>query len=160
MNINLTLFLQMFAFAAFVWFCMKFVWPPIVDALAERKTKIAEGLAAAERGHKEQELGQHRATEIMKEAKSHAADIVSQAQKRAAEIVDEAKQDAREEGARLVHAAQAEIDQEIDQEINRAREELREKVAVLAVAAAEKILQKEIDPAVHGSLVDSFAKQI
>jgi F-type H+-transporting ATPase subunit b len=156
MNINLTLFLQMISFAAFVWFCMKFVWPPIVNALAERKTKIAEGLAAAERGHKEQELGQHRATEIMKEAKSHAADIVSQAQKRAAEIVDEAKQDAREEGARLVHAAQAEI----DQEINRAREELREKVAVLAVAAAEKILQKEIDPAVHGSLVDSFAKQI
>ncbi|MCG6863229.1 MAG: F0F1 ATP synthase subunit B [Chromatiaceae bacterium] len=156
MNINLTLFLQMISFAVFVWFCMKFVWPPIVNALAERKTKIAEGLAAAERGHKEQELGQHRATEIMKEAKSHAADIVSQAQKRAAEIVDEAKQDAREEGARLVHAAQAEI----DQEINRAREELREKVAVLAVAAAEKILQKEIDPAVHGSLVDSFAKQI
>lgn len=156
MNINLTLFLQMFAFAAFVWFCMKFVWPPIVGALAERKTKIAEGLAAAERGHKEQELGQHRATEIMKEAKSHAADIVNQAQKRAAEIVDEAKQDAREEGARLVHAAQAEI----DQEVNRAREELRGKVVSLAVAAAEKILEKEIDPAVHSSIVDSFAKQI
>jgi F-type H+-transporting ATPase subunit b len=156
MNINLTLFLQMFAFAAFVWFCMKFVWPPIVDALAERKTKIAEGLAAAERGHKEQELGQHRATEIMKEAKSHAADIVNQAQKRAAEIVDEAKQDAREEGARLVHAAQAEI----NQEVNRAREELRGKVVGLAVAAAEKILEKEIDPAVHSSIVDSFAKQI
>jgi F-type H+-transporting ATPase subunit b len=156
MNINLTLVLQMISFAVFVWFCMKFIWPPIINALAERKAKIAEGLAAAERGHKEQELGQHRATEIMKEAKSHAADIVTQAQKRATEIIDEAKQDAREEGARLVHAAQAEI----DQEINRAREELREKVADLAVAAAEKILQKEIDRTTHGALVDSFAKQI
>jgi len=156
MNINLTLVLQMIAFAAFVWFCMKFVWPPIVNALAERKTKIAEGLAAAERGHKEQELGARRATERIKEAKSKAADIVNQAQKRATEIIDEAKQDAREEGARLVHAAQAEI----DQEVNRAREELREKVAALAVTVAEKILEKEIDPTAHGTIVDSFAKQI
>jgi F-type H+-transporting ATPase subunit b len=156
MNINLTLILQMISFAVFVWFCMKFVWPPIVNALEERKAKIAQGLAAAERGHKEQELGQHRATEIMKEAKSHAAEIVGQAQKRAAEIVDEAKQDAREEGSRLVHAAQAEI----DQQVNRAREELREKVAVLAVAAAEKILQKEVDPTAHTAIIEAFAKQI
>jgi F-type H+-transporting ATPase subunit b len=156
MNINLTLLLQMISFAVFVWFCMKFVWPPIVSALANRKAKIAEGLAAAERGHKEQELGQRRATELMKEAKSQAADIVNQAQKRAAEILDEAKQDAREEGARLVHAAQVEI----EQEVNRAREELREKVGVLVISAAEKILEKEIDPAVHSSLVESFAKQI
>ena len=156
MNINLTLILQMISFAVFVWFCMKFVWSPIVNALEVRKAKIAQGLAAAERGHKEQELGQHRATEIMKEAKSHAAEIVGQAQKRAAEIVDEAKQDAREEGARLVHAAQAEI----DQQVNRAREELREKVAVLAVAAAEKILQKEVDPTAHTAIIEAFAKQI
>jgi len=146
----------MITFAVFVWFCMKFVWPPIVTALAERKTKIAEGLAAAERGHHEQELGQHRASEIMKEAKSKAADIVNLANKRASEIVDEAKQDARAEGSRLVHAAKAEI----DQEINRAREELREKVALLAVTAAEKILEKEIDPSAHTTIVDSFAKQI
>jgi F-type H+-transporting ATPase subunit b len=156
MNINLTLFLQMITFAVFVWFCMKYIWPPIVNALAERKSKIAEGLAAAERGHKEQELGQQRATELMKEAKVQAADIVSQAQKRATEIVDEAKQDAREEGARLVTAAKAEI----DQEMNRAREELRSKFSVVAVAAAEKILEKEIDPAAHTNIVESFAKQI
>jgi F-type H+-transporting ATPase subunit b len=156
MNINVTLFLQMIAFAAFVWFCMKFVWPPIVNALAERKTKIAEGLAAAERGHHEQELGQKRAKEIMQEAKHQAAEIVSQAQRRAAEIVEEAKGDARSEGERLVAAAKAEI----DQETNRAREELREKVAELAVAAAGKILEKEIDAKAHRSLVDSFAKQI
>lgn len=156
MNINLTLLLQMITFGVFVWFCMKFVWPPIVSALAERKAKIAEGLAAAERGHKEQELGQNRATEMLKEAKSKAADIVNQAQKRATEILDEAKNDARDEGARLVHAAQAEI----EQEMNRAREELREKVAVLAVSAARKILEKEIDPAAHHAIVDSFAKEI
>jgi F-type H+-transporting ATPase subunit b len=156
MNINLTLFLQMITFAVFVWFCMKFIWPPIVNALAERKTKIAEGLAAAERGHKEQELGQHRATEIMKEAKVQATEIVNQANKRATEIIDEAKQDARDEGARLVQAARAEI----DQEINRAREELRGKVATLAVSAAEKILEKEIDETANASIVDSFAKQI
>jgi F-type H+-transporting ATPase subunit b len=156
MNINLTLFLQMIAFAAFVWFCMKFVWPPIVNALAERKTKIAEGLAAAERGHHEQELGQRRAKDIMHEAKQQAAEIVNQAQKRAAEIVEEAKGDARSEGERLVTAAKAEI----EQDTNRAREELREKVAELAVAAAGKILEKEIDATAHKSLVDSFANQI
>jgi F-type H+-transporting ATPase subunit b len=156
MNINLTLFLQMITFAVFVWFCMKYIWPPIVHALAERKDKIAEGLAAAERGHKEKELGQQRATELMKEAKVQAADIVSQAQRRATEIVDEAKRDAREEGGRLVTAAKAEI----DQEMNRAREELRAKFSVVAIAAAEKILEKEIDPASHASIVDSFAKQI
>lgn len=156
MNINLTLFLQMIAFAAFVWFCMKFVWPPIVHALAERKTKIAEGLAAAERGHHEQELGQKRAKEIMQEAKQQAAEIVNQAQRRAAEIVEEAKGDGNSERERILTAAKAEI----DQETNRAREELREKVAQLAVAAAEKILQKEIDVTANKSIVDSFAKQI
>ena len=156
MNINLTLFAQMIAFAAFVWFCMKYVWPPIVNALAERKTKIAEGLAAAERGHQEKALGEQRALELMKEAKVTAAEIVGQAQKRATEIVEEAKTDARAEGDRLVLAAQAEI----ERETNRAREELRERVAALAMAAAEKILQKEINLDAHRSLVNDFAKQL
>lgn len=156
MNFNLTLIGQMVSFAVFVWFTMKFVWTPIVKALEDRKAKIAEGLAAAERGQHEQELGQKRALEIMQAAKHQASEIVNQAQKRAGEIVEEAKADARVEGQRLVAAAQAEI----EQEANRAREDLREKVAVLAVAAAEKILQKEIDAAAHKSIVDSFAKQI
>lgn len=156
MNINLTLFLQMISFAVFVWFCMKFVWPPIVAALAERKTKIAEGLAAAERGHQEQHLGQQRAKELMVEAKKQASDIVGQAQKRAAEIIEEAKDDARAEGDRLITAAKAEI----EQETNRAREALRGKVAELAMAAAAKILDKEIDASAHRALVESFAKQI
>ena len=156
MNINLTLFLQMATFVVFVWFCMKFVWPPIVNALAERKKKIAEGLAAAERGAQQQALGQQRAKEIMHEAKQQAADIVAQAQRRAAEIVEEAKGDGNVERERILTAAKAEI----VQESNRAREELREKVAQLAVAAAAKILQKEIDATANKSIVDSFAKQI
>jgi F-type H+-transporting ATPase subunit b len=156
MNINLTLFGQMIAFAVFVWFAMKYVWPPIVAALAERKAKIAEGLAAAERGHKEKELGQKRAKELMLEAKQQGAEIVNQAQKRAGEIIEEAKSDARTEGERLVTASKAEI----ERETNRAREELRGKVADLAVVAAGKILEKEIDAKAHKALVDSFAKQI
>ncbi|NKN32923.1 F0F1 ATP synthase subunit B [Marichromatium bheemlicum] len=156
MNINLTLFAQMITFAVFVGFCMKYVWPPIVNALAERKAKIAEGLAAAERGHQEQALGEQRALELMKEAKASAAEIVGQAQKRATDIVEEAKSDARTEGDRLLAAARAEI----EQETNRAREELRERVSTLAVAAAEKILQKEINVDAHKSIVDSFAKQL
>ncbi len=156
MNINLTLFAQMIAFAVFVHFCMNYVWPPIVKALAERKTKIAEGLAAAERGHQEKALGEKHALELMKEAKASASDIVGQAQKRATEIVEEAKNDARAEGDRLVAAAQAEI----EREANRAREDLRERVATLAIAAAEKILQKEIDVDTHRSIVDAFAKQL
>jgi len=156
MNINLTLVLQMIAFGLFVWFCMKYVWPPIVNALQQRKEKIAEGLAAAERGQREQELGEQRALAVMKEAKSEGAEIVNQAQRRAAEIVDQAKQDARVEGERLVAASQAEI----EQEVNRAREELREQVGQLAMRAAEKILEKEINAAAHKSLVDSFAQQL
>lgn len=156
MNFNLTLIGQMISFGVFVWFTMKFVWTPIVKALEDRKAKIAEGLAAAERGHHEQELGQKRAKEIMQQAKAQAAELVGQAQRRANEIIDEARQEARVEGSRLVAAAKAEI----DQETNRAREDLRQRVADLAVAAAEKILQREIDAKAHATLVDSFAKQL
>ncbi|WP_295538597.1 F0F1 ATP synthase subunit B [uncultured Thiohalocapsa sp.] len=156
MNINLTLLVQMIAFGVFVAFCMKYVWPPIMKALEERTAKIAEGLAAAERGKEEQELGEQRALEVMKEAKSNAADIVSQAQKRYNEILDEAKRDAVAEADRIRTAAHAEI----EQEANRTREELRERMAQLAVAAAEKILQKEVDAQAHKNLVKSFAEQI
>lgn len=156
MNINFTLITQMIAFAVFVAFCMKYVWPPIVKALDERTNKIAEGLAAAERGRHEQELGEQRALDLMREAKGNAADIVSQAQKRYNDILDEAKRDAQAEAERIITAAHAEI----EQDANRAREELRERMAMLAVAAAEKILQKEIDANAHKAIVDAFAKQI
>ncbi len=156
MNINLTLFGQMLSFAVFVWFTMKFVWPPIVTALEERKTRIAEGLAAAERGHREQELARKRATTSMQDAKAEAGEILGMAHKRAAEIVDEAKGDARVEGARLLATAHTEI----EQEKTRVKEELREQVAKLALSAAEKILQKEIDAVKHKTLLDTVAKQI
>ena len=156
MNINLTLFLQMAAFAVFVWFTMKYVWPPLVKAMDERKAKIADGLAAAERGQHEQQLAQERSKEKLLEAKQQAAEIVARAEKRAAEIVEESKGTARTEGERLLHAAQAEI----EQEANKAREELRAKVAVLAVTGAEKILRKEIDADAHKDIVDAVANQI
>jgi len=156
MHINLTLILQMISFAVFVWFCMKYVWPPLVRALEARRNKIAEGLAAAERGAQERELGRQQALDLMHKAKIDATEIVNQAQKRYNDILDQAKQDAQAESSRLKAAARAEI----EQEINRAREELRERVAALAVAAAEKILQREIDAGAHKALVDSFAKQI
>jgi F-type H+-transporting ATPase subunit b len=156
MNFNLTFLGQMISFVVFIWFTMTYVWTPIVKALNDRKAKIAEGLAASERGHQEKALGEQRALELMKDAKVQAADVLAQAQKRAAEIVEEAKTDARAEGSRLVAAAQAEI----ERETNRAREELRERMATLAIAAAEKILKKEIDVAAHRALVDSFAKQV
>lgn len=156
MHINLTLILQMISFAAFVWFCMEYVWPPLVRALETRRNKIAEGLAAAERGVQERELGRQQVLDLLHKAKLDAAEIINQAQKRYNEILDQAKQDAQAETGRLRAAAQAEI----AQEINRAREELRERVAALAIAAAEKILQREIDAHAHKALVDSFAKQI
>lgn len=156
MNINLTLIGQTLTFIVFVWFCMKFVWPPIMNALHERKTKIADGLAAAERGAHEQELAQKKAAEVLHEAKQQAQDIINQAQKRASEIVEESKETARTEGERIIATAQAEI----EQEVNRAREELRGQVASLAVAGAGKILKREIDAKANEDLLKDLVAQI
>ncbi|MGD1990692.1 MAG: F0F1 ATP synthase subunit B [Chromatiales bacterium] len=156
MNINLTLIGQLLAFVVFVWFTKKFVWTPIIAALNERKAKIADGLAAAERGQHEQELAKERAVEELKKAKAQAAEIINQANKRAGEIVDEAKENARSEGDRILAAAQAEI----EQETNRARETLRGKVAELAVSGAEKILRREINSEAHSEVLDTVAKQL
>lgn len=156
MNINLTLIGQLLTFVVFVWFTMKYVWTPIMGALEKRRKEIADGLAAGERGQHEQVLAQERAKEVLRDAKGQASDIVMQAQKRAAEIIDEAKVSARTEGERILTAAKAEI----EQEVNRAREHLRERVAVLAIAGAEKILRKEISATAHQDIVDSLAKEI
>ena len=156
MNINLTLIGQAISFAFFVWFCLKFVWPPIMNALNERKKRIADGLAAAERGAHEKELAEKKAAEILHTAKQQAQDIINQAQKRASEIVEESKDTARTEGERILNAAQVEI----EQESNRVREQLREKIGELAVAGAEKILKKEINAAVHKDIVNKLAKEI
>ena len=156
MNINLTLFGQMVTFALFVWFCMKFVWPVIIDAMEERQKKIADGLDAADRALRDLELAQSKATDQMKDAKQEAAGIIDQANKRAGQIVEEAKNQARTEGDRLKVAAEAEI----EQEINRAKEELRASVAGLALAGAEKVLESSIDEKANRKLVDNLAEQL
>ena len=156
MNINLTLIAQMITFAFFVWFCMKFVWPPIMNALEERKATIADGLAAAEKGQHEEDLAKTRAVEILKEAKGKAQEIISQAEKRHAEIVDSAKDDARVEAERIVTAGNAEI----EQESNRAREALRGQVVSLAVQGAGKVLKKEIDAKANDDLLKDLVAQL
>lgn len=156
MNINLTLIGQSITFAVFVWFCYAYVWPPLTKALSERKKKIADGLAAAERGQLEQELAEKKAAERIKSAKDQASEIIAQAQKRASEIVDEAKEDARSEAERIKAGADAEI----EREINRAREHLRKEVVYLAIAGAEKVLRREVDAKAHASALDDLATQL
>lgn len=156
MNINATLIGQAISFIFFVWFTMKFVWPPIMSALEERKKKIADGLAAAERGKHEQALAEQRAAEVITEAKQEASNIIAQAQKRANEIVEEAKETARTEGDRIVASANAEI----EQEVNRAKESLRGQVVSIAVAGAGKVLKREIDAKAHDDLLQDLVSQI
>lgn len=156
MNINLTLIGQSITFVAFIWFCMKYVWPALISIMEEREKKIADGLEAADRADKDLELAQKKAVETLSEAKQQAAEIIEQANKRANQIVDEAKDQARAEGDRLKAAAQAEI----EQEANRAKEELRAKVATLALAGAEKVLGNAIDANAHNDLVDKLAAEL
>jgi F-type H+-transporting ATPase subunit b len=155
-NINLTLFGQMVTFAFFVWFCMKYVWPVIIEAMDERQKKIADGLDAAERALRDLERAQNEASDQMQIAKQEAAGIIDQANKRAGQIVEEAKQQAIAEGERLKVAAAAEI----DQELNRAKEELRGAVASLALAGAERILEASVDDAANRVLVEQLAAQL
>ena len=156
MNINATIIGQMIAFSIFIAFCMKYVWPPIMQALEERKKKIADGLAAAERGRHEQELAEKRAQQVIHEAKEQANEIVAQATKRGNQIVDESKDNARVEGERILSAAKAEI----EQEANRARDELKSQVGSIALAGAGKIVGREIDEKAHTDLLDELVSQI
>ncbi len=156
MNINLTLIGQMIAFVCFVMFCMKYVWPPILAAMAEREKKIADGLAAADRASHDLELAQEKAVERLKEAKHEAAGIIDAANKRGIQLVEEAKGAAVVEAERVKTAAQAEI----EQQSNRAREQLRGQVAALALAGAEKVLGATIDQKAHAELVDKLAAEL
>jgi F-type H+-transporting ATPase subunit b len=156
MNLNLTLFGQSISFLIFIGFCWKFVWPPIMHALHERQVKIAEGLTAAERGQQEHRLAEERAGELLKQAKLDASEIVAQAQKRGNQLVEEAKTSARTEGDRIKQAAQAEI----QQEMNRAKEALRARIAELAIAGAERILQQEVDAKAHKKALAELAGQL
>jgi len=155
-NINATLLGQAIAFALFVIFCQKYVWPPIIGALRERQKNIADGLAAASRAEGDLELAQKNATAKIKEAKDQASELLSQANKRAGGIVDEAKVEANEERTRILASAQTEI----EQETNRAREELRTSVARLVVEGASAILKREVDEKAHAEILDDLARQL
>lgn len=156
MNINLTLIGQMIAFICFVLFCMKYVWPPILAAMAEREKKIADGLAAADRASHDLELAKEKAVERLTEAKHEAAGIIDAANKRGNQLVEEAKNAAVTEADRVKASAQAEI----EQETNRAREQLRGQVAALSLAGAEKVLGSAIDHQAHAELVDKLAAEL
>lgn len=156
MDINLTLIVQMLVFAAFVLFTMKLVWPPLAKALEERQDKIADGLAAAERGRKELELAQHRVKDELKQAKAQSADIIEKANKRATQIIEEAKEAAKQEAQIQIKLAQ----EQLTQQVNHAKDALRKQVAVLAVSGAEKILMREVDAKANTALLDNLIEEI
>jgi F-type H+-transporting ATPase subunit b len=156
MNINLTLLAQALSFALFIWFTVKFVWPPVLRAIEQRQKVIADGLAAAERGRQDLEQASHRTADMLREAKQQAQEILAQADRRGAQLIEEAKSAASTEGERLVAAAKAEI----EQEVSRARETLRAQVAALAVAGAEQILRREVDVKVHADLLATVQRQL
>ncbi|WP_025565309.1 F0F1 ATP synthase subunit B [Psychromonas sp. SP041] len=156
MNINATLIGQAIAFAIFVWFCMKYVWPPLLDAIEARQKKIADGLTQAERAGKDLELAQAKAAEKLKEAKAQAAEIIDQANKRRTQIVEEAKNEAETERSKIVAQGEAEV----EAERNRAREELRQQVAVLAIAGAEKIIKRTIDKEANSDIIDKLVAEL
>ena len=156
MDINMTLIGQSIAMLVFVWFCMKFIWPPIMTAIEERQTEIADGLAAADRGQRSLDKATAEAGEIVDNARKQATTILDQAHARANEIVAEGKANGVKERERQLAAASAEV----EQETNRAREELRGQVSAIAVASAEKILRREIDAKVHEDILSDLAAEL
>jgi F-type H+-transporting ATPase subunit b len=155
-NLNATLFAQMVVFFILAWFSMRFVWPPIVQALDERAKKIADGLAAAERGRNDLELATKRSADALREGKEKYAEMVVLAEKQAAQIIEDAKAQAKVEAERILAGGRAAAQQEVAQ----AKEALRDQVAVLAVAGAEKILRREIDAKAHAQLLAAIQKEL
>ncbi len=156
MNLNATLFAQLVVFFILAWFTMKFVWPPIMKALDERAQKIADGLAAADKAKADLAHAEKKATDELRKARESAAEFRSGAEKQAAQLIEEA----RNEGARLVAAARQAAETEAAAASQRAKEALREHVAQLAVAGAEKILRKEINPAAHAELLTQLKSEL
>ncbi len=152
MNINATLFGQAITFAILIWFTMKFVWPPLTQAMQERAKNIADGLAAGERAKHDLDLAAKRSAEILREAKEKAADILAGGDKRASEIIEAAKLQAKVEADRIIAGAKAEI----EQEAFRTKEQLRSHVSAIALAGAGKILGREIDAKAHNDLLDKL----
>ena len=156
MDINLTLIGQSIAMLVFVWFCMKFIWPPLIEAIEDRQKQIEDGLAAADRGQEKLVQAQAEADELMEEARHQATTILDQANARANEIVADGKADGAKERERQLAAATAEI----EQESNRAREELCGQVSAVALAGAEKILNREIDAKMHDDILGKLAQEL
>ncbi len=156
MDFNLTLIGQTVAMIVFVWFCMKYIWPPLIGAIEERQAKIADGLAASDKAEKAMVKAEEESADIIRNARAQAQEIIDQAGSRKNEMIDEAKQAAAAEGERLLAAARAEI----EQESNRAREQLRQEVAGIAVAGASRLLEKEIDANSHAQLLDKLVAEL
>ena len=156
MDINLTLIGQSIARIVFVWFCMKFIWPPVLNAIEERQAQIADGLAAAERGKRNLEQANAEADDIVGGARKKATSILDQAKSLANEIMVEGKAEGVKQRERQLTAAKADI----EQEANRAREELRGQVSAIAIASAEKILQREIDKKAHQDILGKLAQEL
>lgn len=156
MNINFTLFAQAVTFALFIWFTIRFIWPPLMRVVEERQQRIADGLAAAERGKQELELAQKKAVDEMRQARESNAELRTAAEKQAAQIVD----DARQESARIISQAREAAEAEAATAAQRAKEELRERVAELAVAGAERILRREINAKVHAELLSNLKQEL
>ncbi|KAI3594218.1 F0F1 ATP synthase subunit B [Cupriavidus sp. CER94] len=156
MNLNATFFAQMVVFFILWWVVAKFIWPPLVKALDERAKKIADGLAAAEKGKAELELANKRVDQAMAEARTEGAQRVADAEKRAQAAADEIKQNAQAEAARIIAQAKAEA----EQQVTRARETLRDQVAVLAVKGAEQILKREVNAQVHADLLNQLKAEL
>jgi F-type H+-transporting ATPase subunit b len=155
-DLNATLIGQAIAMIVFVWFCMKFVWPPLMGMIEERQMTIADGLAAAEKGSRSLELAEVEKAKLLEEARGQAREIIDQANTRGGNIVDEARTMADQERGRILSLAQSEV----EQEVNRAREDLREQVGTIAIAGAEKIIAREINTATHQHLLDKLAAEI
>jgi F-type H+-transporting ATPase subunit b len=156
MEINATLIGQLITFALLVWFTMKYVWPPITKAMLEREKRIAAGLEATERSKRELDMAEHKALNIIRDAKTEASQIIEQAHKRSTQLVDDAKESARLEAKRIVDHAQDEIALEVSQ----TKDALRKQLATLAIAGAEKIIKRNLDASTNAALLDEFAAEI
>jgi F-type H+-transporting ATPase subunit b len=156
MDFNLTLIGQTVAMIVFVWFCMKFIWPPVMKAIEQRRKEIADGIAAGEKGQKELADARHGSEAILADARQKAVQVVDLAHKRGNDLVAEAKTTATAEGQRLVSQAKGEI----ANEQNRARDGLRKEVAALALAGATKVLGREVDAKAHAQLLDELAAEL
>ena len=156
MDINATLLGQTLAMVVFVWFTLKFIWPPLNNAIEERQKKIADGLAASELAAKDLEKAHEQVAVELNKAKADAAEIIEQARKRANKLIDDETQRGHEEREKIIASGHSEI----EAERNRAREELRKQVAILAVAGAEKIIQREVDAAKQSDIVDKLVAEL